>query len=92
MPQTFDFKYFTERALINNLEMNDLNSALIAGKADLHKLAILNSDGIIKGEEKVNDIYTQLIADSGKPTVDILDTESSGKTTNDFYDTLLSEV
>lgn len=92
MPQTFDFKYFTERALINNLEMHDLDMALIDGKADLHKLAIFNSDGIIKGEEKINDNYTQLIAESGKPTVDILDIESSGKTTNDFYDTLLSEI
>ncbi len=91
MPQTFDFKYFTERALINNLEMNDLDAALIDGKADLHKLAILNSDGIIKGDKDTNELYSQLITYAEKPSVEIIDTESSGKTTGDFYETLLVE-
>lgn len=92
MQQTFEFKYFTERALINNLEMTDLNAAIINGNADLHKLAILNADGIIKGDKEPNELYTQLIAQSEKPAVTIFDVETSGKTTSDFYDTLLAEV
>jgi starch synthase len=59
-----------------------------ASFANLTKLAIDNSDGIIKGSEKINPEVEQYIKDSGKPFLEYQPEDKYIDAFNEFYDSL----
>lgn len=77
-----------EKAMLEGVSEEDLKVLDPASFVNLTKLAIDNSDGIIKGSEKINPEIEQYIKDSGKPFLEYQPEETYMDAYNEFYDNL----
>lgn len=77
-----------EKAKLEGISDDDLKILEPANFVNLTKLAIDNSDGIIKGSEKINPEIEQYIKESGKPYLDYQTEDKYMDAYNEFYDQL----
>ena len=86
---TFDNR-FLDKASINNLEPEDLQSYVNGdGAVKLHQGALTHADAIIKGSEAFDDSLTEQIGSSDKPVLEHQDEDSYLTAYIDFYKELL---
>ena len=81
---------FVDKAMINDLEPEDLDDYFEDGQVALDKGAIINSDAVIQGSNIDNENVLSLIKDLDKPFL-TYDEENNVKNTVDFYKSLLEE-
>ena len=92
MDETFGDK-FLEKATINNLEPEDMKDFTEDGKIALHKGALMSSDGIIKGTEKVSERDEKVLAGLKVPVLDYHNEEEYLAAYIEFFNNLMeSEV
>ncbi|WP_291857443.1 glycogen/starch synthase [Marinilabilia sp.] len=77
-----------EKAKLEGISDADLKVLEPANFVNLTKLAIDNSDGIIKGSENINPEIEQYIKDSGKPFLEYQTEDKYMDAYNEFYDQL----
>jgi starch synthase len=73
---------------LEGISDDDLKILETPNFANLSKLAIDHSDGIIKGSEKINSEVEQYIIDSGKPFLEYQPEDKYMDAYNEFYDKL----
>lgn len=78
----------TKKIKLEGITDKDVEVLKPASFANLTKLAIDNSDGIIKGSEKINPEVEQYIKDSGKPFLEYQPEDKYIDAFNEFYDSL----
>lgn len=77
-----------KKANLEGISDDDLKILEPANFVNLTKLAIDNSDGIIKGSENINPEIEQYIKDSGKPYLEYQTEDKYMDAYNEFYDQL----
>ncbi len=82
---------FLEKAMINNLEEEDLLSYKDEHGINVFKGAIRNSDIIFQGSEILDDSVTEMIKKSGKPTLDFVPYDLALEAYLEYYKGLLEE-
>jgi starch synthase len=82
---------FLDKAMINNLEEEDLKSFTDENGINLNKGAIMNSDIIIQGSETIDDSVNQMIEESGKTKLDFVPFDEAPAAYLDFYKSLLED-
>ena len=82
---------FLEKAMINNLEVEDLLSYKDDAGINLHKGAIKNADILFEGSESLDDSVKKLMIDSGKPMLDYIPFEEATAAYLDYYKNLLED-
>ncbi|MEM8585026.1 MAG: glycogen/starch synthase [Bacteroidota bacterium] len=81
---------FVQKASINNLSENDLDTFFEDGQLAVHKGAISYADAVIKGTEDISDTYSSLLSSANKPILDIQGDEATAAI-SEFYESLLTE-
>ena len=89
LANTFDGSFF-DKATINNLENEDLESYKEGDKIILHEGAIKYADALISGQPDLNDSLSNLIGASDVPKLN-LESEDFMVEYLDFYKSLLEE-
>jgi len=69
---------------------DDVNLIETPSYENITKLAVNYSDGIIFGNENINENAKKFVIDSGKPTLEYLNNEEYIDAYSDFYDKILS--
>ena len=81
---------FALKASINALSEDDLKDFMNDGKPDLHAGAVKYADAVIKGSPELNEHNEALLANCGKPVLDVQGEESPAASL-EFYHSLLEE-
>lgn len=82
---------FIEKAMINNLEEEDISTYKDENGINLHKGAIKHADVLVQGSEELDDTVKELIEASEKPKMDYIPFEDTCATYIKFYNELLEE-
>ena len=81
---------FAKKIAVDGIKKSDLQQIEKADYLSLSKLAIDNSDAIIKGNEEVNNELLDYAKNTGKLFLDYKNKEEYIKSYSDFYDEILS--
>jgi len=81
---------FIDKAMINDLEPEDLNEYFENDEVTLDKGAIINADAVVEGSQTDNENVLSLINDLNKPFL-AYNEEGNVKETINFYKSLLEE-
>jgi len=84
-------KDFTKRAQFQGMDKNTLDVAKIPNHANIVKLGIQYSDGVIKGSAKLNSDIEKYLKKADKPTLDFQSPEDYITAYDEFYEQVLAE-
>lgn len=81
---------FTEKLIIDGITKKDLKQLSEANYENLLKFAIDHADGIIQGNEKVNENLVEYAKKSGKPYLEYQNPDEYIKKYSEFYDSIIN--
>lgn len=82
---------FKKKLLLNGIQEDDVKIVNNPSYLNLSKLAILNSDAIIMGSEKINSNVSKFIGENNMPVLDYAGEDDDYiKKYSDFYDKIIS--
>jgi starch synthase len=89
-PAAFD-EDFLEKAMIHNLDEENLDSFKQDGKIDFHLGALTDSDALILGSEDIDDAVKEEAESKDLPILEYQDGDEFVNAHADFYDSLIDE-
>ena len=89
-PAPFD-EDFIEKAMIHNLEEEQLDAFLHDGKIDFHRGALADADALIMGSEDLDDSVKEVAEEKELPTLEYQEEDEFVNAHIDFYNSLVEE-
>ena len=89
-PAPFD-EDFIEKAMIHNLEEEQLDAFLQDGKIDFHQGALEDSDALIMGSEEVDESVKEKAEEKDLPILEYQEEDEFVNAHIDFYDSLVDD-